>query len=342
MKPPYNKVYLQERASRVLISWLNSVEIPAEPGDMDLVDVYLQTKDSAPVFVQFIGIPQKADRKPPTGKGVAVFIDAKAMTSTRLEKALPIFSGLTEALGYGRMVPALRKQTGVTRLNSKDNFDLISFRHREFRAVPNPPDGAIEQYESVIHTTCTSFLKKFPFLRWIGFEVEDLKTYGRVWATIFVGRHAVSDPTQGGNEHLFVRNLKIRLYDLAQRAMKTPGHQYGALPLWRKNSETLLKSISGPWPNWLDEEDEPEVESKAMSKKAAKKELARRLSEMPHDRMVESLKGISETARYLSPDVVEEARKQLRLHQRACNLCKALKVNEDARRADSDGAVEAI
>jgi hypothetical protein len=96
------------------------------------------------------------------------------------------------------------------RLNFHDNFDDLTFRHHEFKRVPNPPKEKFDFYRTVLKSSSNKFLNKnSKFCKACGIESQDLLSMAMIWACNFIGLYE----EQGKD----IENKKKLHHYLAQR-----------------------------------------------------------------------------------------------------------------------------
>lgn len=154
----------KKRALTILVSWLEATRTPH------------QVKNGDPTVDVLIGDTPYLITE--NDLGLVAPID----------KALPIFWGITERAGVGKPKPQFRPQFVGSLLPHEDN-DLVAMRHTEFRRVPNNPEVFLrEDYKKIVSWAVSRFYRfNRQQLKQLGYEPEDLKTYAWLYVMNFHG-----------------------------------------------------------------------------------------------------------------------------------------------------------
>src|SRR5512133_2889804 len=144
----FTKQLPNARAVSVLSSWLKACNVPFSVNNDNTVTIDKKLK----VNLQ-IDSESKKD---------AVNIPAKDILNPNIPKAISAFQRITDMAGYGRPVPIDRGPIPTKKLGYKntEEFEYVAFRHREFRAAPNPDSKELLKYEPIIKNLSKSFYRK--------------------------------------------------------------------------------------------------------------------------------------------------------------------------------------
>lgn len=241
----------------------------------------------------------------------------------------------------------------------RDEFDLVAFRHMEFRKVDNPDPERLKYYESTITSTSAAFYRKCKNLCADSMiEVEDLKSYARIWTCNYIGLYQLPDDSDSQNIKLLRAYLSQRFnelrkllwkkgrnifvhYDEAHIAMcGTPYSPENRICDYAPPDEL---GIGDNYYRTLPSEDPEVVDKEYVVKKRgytsnsvekrkalASKTLQENLDKLGHDRMVEILTEAGENLR-IHPDAKKHAIEKLRVHTEECEKCKLAAPKEDEK-----------
>jgi hypothetical protein len=313
----FTKQLPNSRAVCVLSSWLTACQVPHTVANDNIVTINNNVK----VNVHADG----------TKKQDAVNVAANDLLDKDIPKAIQTFQNITEAAGFGRPTPVDRGPMPTKKLGYRkaEEFEYVAFRHREFRAAPNPDEFEFKKYEPIIKNLARSFHRKnYRLCELMGYTGEDIAQYCRVWTTNFLHKYAVHNPTEDDNEKLLVCHLMQRLPELAvllkRRAANVKGSpDYAELVCEASGSED-------PDPEWLERNREIYNKSYACRRKEAKSILETSLSKLPHDAMVALLKEAVDNT-HIEADARKEAGKRLKAHVATCSLCDNGRAKENEK-----------
>jgi hypothetical protein len=325
------KNYVQEaknaRAVCRMVSWLTAVGIPHKTGDGINHDLIVQNKNG-------VDTPVKVTMGGPATNRSGLSVRGVDLISNKQDVYLKAFHFLTKNLGYGKPMPVNRGPVTNRPYRYTNDFELVAFRHREFRKSPNPDPEEFDKYKTVINSVvdCTwrAYINLF---KRHGLERSDLKTYVQVWVTNYLGLYKVAHETQNDN----IR--KMRAY-LRQRFI------YFRVILNRKERSSLVDQETanvalfgrsfdfktGPFYEAPAEAESPnpaqhyeiDTTTDTARRRTAKIALETRLLAMPHDKMVKTLEEAAHNT-FINPGAKREASKRLLTHRKQCKICSKLK-----------------
>jgi len=202
-----------ERAKIQLFSWFEAVGIPCRDVP-DQLALTVQAKTGTSKVVS-INVPNEVQQHPcpvPKYPGdlTIEFADIRAPNLTDAKNA---FAKLTQALGYGALLPVDRG----TDLNDRD-FDLYTMRHKEFRRSPNPTPEFFEKYRTIVQKAVNHFY--YPnqaFCARVGMDRDDIMAYAWLYAITYEANFRVLTVTKNDNIRLLTNHLKQRLGALQKR-----------------------------------------------------------------------------------------------------------------------------
>lgn len=266
--------------------------------------------------------------------------------------------------------PIDRGPVPYTKARRNDEFDLVAFRHMEFRRVENPDPARLKFYEKTIAATSASFFRKCKNLCMDSMiEVEDLKSYARVWTCNYIGLYELAEDTGDQNLKLLrtylsqrfneLRNLLWKRgknifvhYDEAHIAFCGTPYNAQTRPGTSEAGEEETKNYKlsnysnrlGTWfstsETTSDEVDEDYIikhrgytsNSVQKRKENASKRLHEELNKLDHDKMIELLTEAKENLR-IHPDAQKQAGEKLKEHAETCEKCKSLAIKENEQMA---------
>jgi hypothetical protein len=234
---------------------------------------------------------------------------------------------------------------------SKDEMDLVAWRHMEFRKVPNPDPARLKYYENTIASSAASFYRKSKNLcDDLMYEVQDLKTFSYIWTCNFIGLYELPSDENDQNLKLLRTYINQRFNELRkllwkrsrnvlvhydEAAIHLTGAPFNQVKLHKiTNSDNPPEDyIFKPEPEKVDKDylirhRGYEVNSVERRKEAASKALQEGLAKLGHDKMVEVLVEAKENNR-IHPDAQKQAAKKLVEHTESCEQCRSLTVKED-------------
>jgi hypothetical protein len=344
-------------------SWLTACGIPHDKGGRSGVDLVVKASNGSSFDVAII-----KDTTPPSG---CIVVPASELTGKR-SRAFAAFHRITSAAGYGLPIPVDRQEDPIgpdgkpfrPRFDEAE-FDLVAFRHREFRKCPDPSPEEWKDYMSVIEVAIKRFYTtNYTFLKQNGMELQDLTSFAMVWATNYIKLYQDSTKDIIQNRKLMHAHLKQRfsefrtlLYkknrscipdrDVAEIALtgniEDGNRQAGRgtdLMAWPARQETPGEALQEAVDEELDLEAEDNYQrnlaveavlggkkpkataSEKTRRRKGQRRLRQALATLDHDALLKALGEASEN-KALCFDAQHEARRQLRVHQRACEACKA-------------------
>jgi hypothetical protein len=243
----------------------------------------------------------------------------------------------------------------IIKARSKDEIDLVVFRHMEFRRVPDPDPVRLQYYESTITSTAATFYRRNRNLCTDSmYEIDDLKTFAYVWTCNFIGLYELPSDAEDQNLKLLRTYIGQRFNELRkllwkkgrnvfahydEAAILLTGAPFKAWPRPRGDFSdggfNIIDSLSIPEPEPLDQaylnrHRGYEVNSVERRKEAAAKALQEGLTKLGHDRMIEVLVEAKSNIR-IHPDAQKHAAKKLVEHNEQCEQCRSLTVKEDEK-----------
>jgi hypothetical protein len=231
-----------------------------------------------------------------------------------------------------------------------EDFDDVAWRHSEFRRVPNPPAWKLKAYEDVIGKT------SWKFYRWNtttcqdhGLDVDDLKSYARVWTCNYIGMYQISDDVDNENKRFLSNYLQQRFNELRKQliargrnVLPTLDEAFIALhgrPYeYTQKSDWITDDSDEGWDVAADEPEEEESHGRSEGLRGRRQrhaaELRERLGAMDHDEMVQALSMTVESDR-VHMDARRAASKYLQGHAKKCKAC----FDKELPRVDGDDSV---
>jgi hypothetical protein len=310
-------------AENVLRSWLRATGVPFQ--DQDGV---LLVEPSTRIAVVLPGNKLADD----------VLSIVADISAADLTTALEVFHVVTYATGHGLPTPVDRGPApGRAEIYGQDLF-LVAARHREFRNSPDLNRAQAAFYRPVVVRWARGFHRRNRQLCLVhGYEVDDLVTFGWMWAHVFAHKSEVV--TNGDdNLRLLTRYLQQRGGELHRYLVKkvrdtTPDAPTAHFAL---TGEPLVTSSSS-------EEGEPGRRIIVRSRKDAGQQLRSNLAALPHDRMVLALTDAS-TNPNRDYATQQMAAKLLREHASGCSSCNPVSQGreENVRGADAARGAEAL
>lgn len=278
-------------------------------------------------------------------------VDLKRLTSRKLSVSLAAFSELQVALGFQPSCPVNRGPVLDRKLSNGEDFDLATFRHTEFRRVPNPAPEKLASYQWLINQASKEFFSR---QQWRcqdhGLEIDDLKSLAAVWTTNFIGLYERSNLSQTENDKLLHTYLIQRFNEYRTLLIKKERNElakvddayialYGHPPVGRMVPRGGTGTGISQRDNVCSRLPAPEVEEeegvgedldddakRALAEGVANRsagigqELSDLLAALGHDKMVEVLTDAMENDR-IHPDARREAEKRLERHKEECAHC---------------------
>jgi hypothetical protein len=368
-----NPKNVKQRALAMLATCLDAAHIPYLPAMEAGRDLVVEVADGGSVDVTLVfGPPEivvgtRSDMVVIDGRSVLVSredrrISVPAQDVVSLDSAIATaaFHQVTAAAGRGTPsvidrghCPTRVTYAGaVTERLYREHDDLVVFRHRLFRRVPNPPPEIYARFDGVIRGTCRKFARSNErIMRYIGWDQDDLKSYAQVWTAIFWATARILDPArENENEALLYGYLRQRFVELHQqlegrrlqnalpdretaaigtdvvvvRTYKSGTERIGAAEdrEWTaiRENEPIDEESANAMRNYAATHAEIDVSTVKRRRESASLLLRRLLGEMPHDRMVEALRTTADSTAFC-PDTRQEAVQQLRKHAASCPTC---------------------
>lgn len=235
-----------------------------------------------------------------------------------------------------------RGPTPTKKPDYSTDFELVAFKHTEFRKVENPPPERLRAYEPTMERLIWKFMRSNLQLcsdHLLGFE--DLKTYALVWTVNYIGLYEILDRGWEENIKLYTTYLKQRFsaelrgtlkkkersilpsLDEAYIGMRGRTYDYGNKGIW-EGDEVLPEEEEA-----IDPEGKMGYTFDPAKKKAeAASELTARLEQLPHDEMVAILLLMAENNR-IPAEANHEAARRMKEHAARCKDCKDVVVPGD-------------
>lgn len=318
------------RAVCQAMAWLKAVGIQADLDTTGASDLVLMKKDGG---VLPIKLATSSDEPKPAQECLVVL--AKELASRDAPIALRAFHAITEAAGFGAPIPVDRGLAPEKNLCYNDNFELVSFRHKEFRRVPNPDPEELLQYEKIMRQASFRFLNmNQQRCRMNSLFVDDLMTYARVWTCNYLGLYKVAKVSNNDNVKKLRAYLKQRFAEFATMIEKKersciPSPEAVNIAFEGTPVTPRYGEIAGSFSvedevdqDYIERHSELDTTDEDTRRTSAAAVLAKHLQALPHDKMIETLLEASEN---LALCVVArgEAKRQLRLHKKKCQQCGA-------------------
>ena len=299
----------ERRTETQLKTWLTAVEIP-------FVDGPFRAMDKGGHLVPLI----LAKNTPDVNDGIVV----SGITGRDLTRSLKAFGELQRNLGYLPKVPVDRGAAPEHQASYEDEFDLVAFRHSEFRRSPNPPPRALEAYRTVIEKSVWKFLRSNSHLCQDNMlSTDDLRTYAQVWTCNYIALYEVTNPSQDEKERYLAQFLGQRFSEFKKLWDKKARHMFPSLDDAFIGTHGGVPYDYGNKSNWTT--TLTSVEEPTALKQGPIQSLDSQLESLGHDRMVEALLGAANNNR-IHPDARAEASRRLRTHTNACSRCATVDV----------------
>lgn len=343
-------------AVNILRSWLKSVGIANRPSTVPGFDLSVSVAGGGDLEVQ---VCRRKDETMP-GQGVQVL--ASDITGKNLARALSAFWRVTDAAGLDRVKPFERgaepepnAKGNPRKLHYRDDEFLVAIRHTEFRRAPNPDPERFAHYKATMEKTSWAFLRlNFELCARHGVGIDDIMTHARCYVVNFCTRYETPEEVFHDNERKCYAYIRQRLNSdflpilrKKERSMIPDAETvsiglYGR-PFFGRSWFTHGQDHVGPEVSLGMEEEDVEDEdyvrrhrlldtsTPAARRASAAAMLRELLAGMPHDAMVEALRGASENL-VLDSVTRREAARQFGLHAKGCSTCPAsgdLGVEED-------------
>lgn len=104
-----------------------------------------------------------------------------------------------------------------SKIKSSDNFELVYMRHKYFRKSSNPSEERLSQFEEMIcNISDKIYYKKVMIFKTTGFEMEDLRSIGRINAVSFISMSGLKE-----NPSLMKKFIKDHKSKFGQDSMPT-------------------------------------------------------------------------------------------------------------------------
>jgi len=215
-------------------------------------------------------------------KAVDINSHVRELNSTNLNTSMEAFHGLTESLGIGKPIPVDRGEVPTQKVYSDPI--LARLRHKEFRTAPNN-EAFLKQYKEIIRREAYIFYSKNKRLcKELGYEVEDLISYGMCWSTTFAHRGQIMDCEGDDNYRLLTRFLRQRYTEFYKSLLR---ERRGCLPSLDMLKDPTEQVISG-----LEEDTEYEDERTAAERRSeAREALEKGFAGMTRDALIASLEN---------------------------------------------------
>jgi hypothetical protein len=246
---------LKQGAMRIFRSWMEACGTPCEVRNGD---VYVNN--------QLVDIGSKI----------------RELNSTNLKVSMGAFHDLTESVGIGKPNPVDRGEAPTQKVYSDPV--LARLRHKEFRTAPNNA-AFLSKYREIIRREAFLFYSKNKRLcKELGYEVDDLISYGMCWSTTFAHRGQILDCEGDDNYRLLTRFLRQRYTEFYKSLLR---ERRGCLPSLEMLKDPTEQEIAGL-------EDEVEFEddrTAAQRREDARAALEAGFAGMSRDAMIASLEN---------------------------------------------------
>lgn len=216
------------------------------------------------------------------GQLVDINSHVRELNSTNIGISMEAFHILTESLGIGKPVPVDRGEVPTQKVYSDPV--LARLRHREFRTAPNN-EAFLAKYREIIRREAFLFYSKNKRLcKELGYEVDDLISYGMCWSTTFAHRGQIMDCEGDDNYRILTRFLRQRYTEFYKSLLR---ERRGCLPSLDMLKDPTEQVIPG-----LDDGVEFEDSRTAAQRRSdAKEALEAGFANMSREAMVASLEN---------------------------------------------------
>lgn len=330
MKPMKNP---KSKAIAVTNAWLSSigvsVELPAAGSTSDLV--------VGGIEVRFItGVE---DDSP-----MSISLDVAKVAGVRIQDTLAELHKLTSKLGLGTPLRPRTDET-VTRMRN-DDYDGVSMRLTQFHRTVNPPKSVMDEFFPIIQRESHRAARRYAHvMHQMSLDVDDLVSVGIVFFTNYWNQYPQLGPN-GINKKFVVFALQqqfSRWYTVTRKKLRSILFPHHGVPISEFTASPMpgvecYRDADGEAAYYADpveaiaymegdEEPRPPKVTVIKRKEIAAKQN-KNLSEMPHDKLVETLEFYSKSE-VTDSAARREAAKRLRIHKAHCSVCSPSKVVED-------------
>jgi hypothetical protein len=353
-KKTYQPVARNATAVCRIASWFDAVGIVSTKSKTPGCDLTVLASDGTEYEIVVAG----GAVSPPVAN--CLVIQTKVVNGRDIYSAFDAFGGLTEKLGYGKLVPVdrgpdleINPETGnPKKAHYSDDFELVAFRHCDLRRAPNPTNAKFAKYDKIIERVCKKFYWNFQSLCQSNMlEVEDLKTYAMVWAINYFGSYEVLNPTVDDNEKKLTEYLKQKFYvdfvALLNKKNRNTLVDYQTAAIAHTGDPTIEEYIGYETSHDVTAKDNnravrdsrtpetllttnPDIEEEALTfgRKSAQQVLEGMFIRN-HDKALNALWDVIENHN-THPDAKKEAMKWLRSHTEECEGCAKKDAEEKA------------
>lgn len=334
-----------QRAITQLKSWLTASGITTFVEVGAPADFFVLKSDS----VGIVGVMVVTDSDKRDRSKVDMVLRAEEVMGRYIHRSIEIFHTLTEAAGYGRPTPTNRGQIAVhpnglpKNLSTVSDFELVSFRHKELRRVPNPAPEEIAKYHKFLESICWNFIKMNAALcSAVGLEHGDLMTYAMVYTTTFIGLYEKKDADHDENVRLLTTYVRQKLSALKRLSFDkmrscTPSSDIVDAGVYGNSilavNQQKDRSIRGFRLSDFERAHEVDMEALIDASRSGKREkdedeirievtgeLRKKLRAMDHDPLVSALK---KAAKHRDEEVAKVALHRLDAHEKVCGICSS-------------------
>jgi hypothetical protein len=351
------------RALNTVKSWMAACRISFRTGRWPEADLVVTNAAGQEVGVSVV------IKGSPVAEGSLV-VNGSDITHRALKVALEAFASLQQALGFEPKLPVDRGAIPERRPYG-DDFDLVVWRHTEFRRSPNPDRQKLEKYKSTAEKASWKFYRSNQRLCADHMlQVEDLIFgYALVWTTNYIALYEIpaERALQNDNERLLYTYLTQRfaefrtslnrkgrnelpVLDAAFIGLRGRPYDYSNKTSWLTERDEAVQQTR-PMLDVDDTDDEDEdyvarhreldVSSPNARRASATQLLETQLASLPHDEMVSLLTAASENGR-IHVDARKEAGRRLRAHVQSCCACTGTVVQVEDEEDEAPGSEEAV
>jgi hypothetical protein len=321
-----NKDYVKEfpnaRAVSQTISWLKAVGVNVSVGND--CDICANDKNGAAVKINVS----------PSNFTNSDFVVSGPAISGKGSSSLEEFHALTQKLGFGSPIAVDRGVAPEHKLHYSDNFELVSFRHNEFRKAPNPTSEELNKYKQILKHSCHFFYRRnFKTCERNLIGEDDLMSYALVWTTTYLGLYKVQRETNNDNVRKLRAYLNQRFAEFAKMISKKernvlPSSDTAEVCIWGQQLDSWTKKagcapepVSDVGDEYKKKHSSINTQNTAVRKNSARQLLFNKLNSMDHDLMVSTLEETSKNNFICNASRLEAAR-VLRDHRTKCPKCK--------------------
>lgn len=327
------------RAISVLSSWFAAVGIYSKVSGENIV---AEHSNGTMVHILPDTNPEVAGDPP------FATIDQNAILSPDERTSTRAFMALTEALGYGALMPVYRGDGPDHPVNYRNDYELVAMRHSDFRRSPNVADAKLHEYDSVMGAQVKRFFRhNHDLCLRNGYEHEDLLSYAMIWTLSWLHRLYRVDLSEKENRSLLSYELRQRFtnfYDLLRKKDWSCTPEAAVLNVAQETDDRYIGAIKDGDPvSLLTMYDTHDREKRKRGSKKERKRIAKvlveRLEGLPHDDYMSKLCRVAGSA-LAAPAAKMHARKRIRAHFEECDNCSFLGVFNQLRVLTLDNGLE--